>query len=85
MIWQDWVFTVGNVVMTLALIPAVTGKRYNIPLVTAIPTATGLSLFAVAFGTLELIASSISVGFSALGWWCFVLGNPALYRAKEVK
>ncbi len=80
MLWQDWVFTIGNVVMTAALVPAITGRRYNIPLVTSIPTACGLTMFSIAFCTLNLWAAGISVGLSAVGWWCFVLGNEALYR-----
>lgn len=80
MIWQDVVFTAGNVAMMIALLPSVLTKKKNVPLVTSFPTAIALSVFAATFASLGLIAAAISNGFSALFWWIFVIQNPSLYK-----
>ena len=53
MIWQDWVFGIGTIVFSLALIPAILGKEKP-PLSTSLSTGSILFVFAVTQASLSL-------------------------------
>ena len=65
--WQDWVFTTGQIIFVIALIPTIKGKGKP-----AFSTSltTGLILLAFAFTqyTLELWFSSITATMTAAAW-----------------
>lgn len=67
-IWQDVVLALGNVVLCIGLLPSLLSKDKP-AFLTSISAAPTLTIFAVAFFSLELYLSSIGAGIGALGWW----------------
>ena len=65
--WQDWVFTIGNMALALALIPTVFGPDKPAMLTSGM-TSMILILFAFAFGTLGFRKSCIACATSASLW-----------------
>lgn len=65
--WQDYVITVGGIVISLSLIPAIRGEDKP-PLATSIPTATVLFIFSATFVTLRLWFSA-GMYVLAAGLW----------------
>lgn len=69
--WQDWVFTLGQVIFLIALIPTLKGKQKP-ELSTSIVTGIILLTFSFAYFTLELWFSAVMSIFMASAW--FFLG-----------
>lgn len=65
--WQDFVFTAGNVIFIVALIPTILSKEKP-PLSTSVPTAAVLIAFAVTYGSLHLWYALTSATVTALAW-----------------
>jgi len=65
--WQDLVFSLGSIVFTIALIPAIIEKRYP-PMSTCITTAIMLVVYAITDATLNLWLSTIAAIMSAAIW-----------------
>lgn len=68
MTWQDWVFTVGIIPLTLSLWPMLR-NRTIVPLSTALITATCMSIFVGAFASLGLWLSATLEAVGAFGWF----------------
>lgn len=68
MSWQEWVFSVGNVVFLTTLIPTMVHREAYVPRCTSVPIATMLCLYTLAFASLEMYVATV---FSALtvGAW----------------
>lgn len=58
MIWQDWVFGIGTVIFSVALLPSVFGGEKP-SLSTSLPTGAILMLFAVTQASLSLWFTAI--------------------------
>jgi len=70
--WQEVVFTVGGFVFFIALLPSIFSK--NKPaFATSIMTAIFLTLFVVAFATLDLWWSAAAQALGALAWWVLTI------------
>ncbi len=68
--WQDAIFTIGNIVLIAALFPSLLSK--NKPaLATCLLTGTTLITFALAFYTLGLWFSAITITGSSILWFIF--------------
>jgi hypothetical protein len=81
MIWQDYVFTIGNICLMLALYTEKVHKRKErLALVLTVPLTLWLAAFAVGFATLNLIGSAVSFGLSAVIWGVMVLNDPNLNK-----
>lgn len=65
--WQDIVFSLGSIVFTMALVPAIIRKRYP-PISTCVLTATMLIVYAVTDATLGLWFSTITTIASSIIW-----------------
>jgi hypothetical protein len=65
--WQDIVFSIGSIVFTIALIPAIIEKRYP-PKSTCIMTGFMVGIYAATDLTLHLWFSAITSAISALLW-----------------
>lgn len=79
MIWQDWMFMIGNFSLGAAMIPAI-WKRQPPPFITCIMTALWLSVFAVSFASLNLWLSTLGVGITAVMW--VILSTIAVVKEK---
>ncbi len=72
MAWQDAVFAVGNVVLSIGLIFSITSPHKP-----AVPTSlvTGLTItaFAVTFATMGLWFSAAGAATNAVLWWILLV------------
>lgn len=67
MLWQDYILTIGSVVFSVALVPAVMAKEKP-PLSTSVPTFFFLYLFSFVYTTLSLWLSAMTAGITATLW-----------------
>lgn len=81
MIWQDVVFGVGTAVFSIALIPTLRDKQKP-ALLTSIPTAVILYVFAITSSTLNLRFAMIMQLVSATIWSALAWQR---YRQNQVK
>lgn len=65
--WQDFVFTIGNVIFIFALIPSITGKDKP-PVLTSLPSSIVLLTFSFAFATLGLWWSAFVTLIVSILW-----------------
>ena len=65
--WQDWVLSVGNIIIAVALIPTILGPSKP-AILTSILTATVLYSFGICFFTLKLKLSCVTVSIAATLW-----------------
>jgi hypothetical protein len=65
--WQDIVFTIGNIVFIVALVPSIMGKAKP-ALSTSLMTGTFMAIFALTYITLGLWFSSIATFCGAAAW-----------------
>jgi hypothetical protein len=65
--WQDYVFTFGALVFSIALIPALRSNEKP-PIITSLPTATLLVAFAATYLTLHLWFSAIASFTNGIIW-----------------
>ena len=77
--WQDLVFSIGNLMLSVALIPTVTGKSKP-ELSTSIMTAIILFLFGLTFATLSLWFSAVSISVGGTIWTIL-----AFQRLRQIK
>ncbi len=67
MSWQDSVFTIGSIILGIALLPSMLGP--NKPeLATSVMTSCVLYFFAFTYSSLGLVFSTIAVGLTAIMW-----------------
>lgn len=71
MIWQDFVYAVGNVIFALALIPSIRSNDKPAIYTSGI-TATTLIVFSVTAITLELYLTAFVTVVGALMWTVLV-------------
>lgn len=81
MSWQEIVFTVGSWVFLLALLPSLLG-RDKPALLTSIATGSVLIAFAVAYLSLSLTSSGISIGLLGCLWLVLALQKYIQRRRK---
>jgi hypothetical protein len=67
MLWQDYVLTIGSLVFSIALVPAVMAKEKP-PLSTSVPTFFFLYLFSFIYSTLFLWLSAVTSALTATLW-----------------
>lgn len=65
--WQDWVFSVGNGIFALALLPSVMGKSKP-AFSSSLLTASVLAVFVGTFATFSLWLSAAVTTVSASMW-----------------
>lgn len=66
--WQDIVFSLGNFIFFLALLPSIFSTEKP-AFGTSLVTAAFLSVFVYAFITLDLWLSASGTACAATGWW----------------
>jgi hypothetical protein len=66
--WQDVVIGIGQWIFVFALIPSILSEDKPNKL-TSFLTAGVMSAFAVAFGTLHMVMSTVSALVVAIAWW----------------
>ena len=66
--WQDTVFSVGNILFSFALVPSIC-SRDKPNFFTSFITASILTVYVYTFYSLGLSMSAIFSWFTALGWW----------------
>lgn len=67
MMWQDYILTIGSVVFSVALVPAVLAREKP-PLSTSAPTFFFLYLFSFVYATLTLWMSALTAFITATLW-----------------
>lgn len=70
--WQELVFTAGGFVFFIALLPSIFSKSKP-AFITSLMTASFLSLFVLAFATLDLWWSAGAQALGALAWWVLTI------------
>ena len=65
--WQDWIFTIGQFIFVLALIPSIKGKDKP-AFITSLITTIILYSFSATYITLGLWGSGLFAGFNATAW-----------------
>lgn len=65
--WQDWIFSLGQVIFLIALIPTLKG-RDKPAFTTSAVTATILAIFALTYFTLNLLFTTVSSIFMTAAW-----------------
>jgi uncharacterized membrane protein len=68
MLWQDYVLTIGSLVFSIALVPAVMAKEKP-PLSTSVPTFFFLYLFSFVYSTLSLWLATCTSALTATLWF----------------
>ena len=68
MVWQDWVISIGQIILAAALIPTIRHKDKP-PLLTSITTATVIGIISCTFLTLQLWFSAGTASISSAGWF----------------
>lgn len=70
MIWQDLVFAVGMIALTIFLIPAVRSKTHKPPLLTSLGHGSVMVVFALTYVTLHFwFATAMAAAEGALWFW----------------
>lgn len=82
MAWQDFVIALGQLMLGVALLPAVFGKQKP-PISTCLLTGFWLSVFAVCFASLSLIGSAVNVTIAAALW--FTMGVQQMWHMKPTR
>lgn len=65
--WQDLIFTIGQLIFIVSLLPSILSKDKP-AFATSIITATVLYIFALVDITLSLYLTSIAVAATGVGW-----------------
>ena len=78
--WQDWVFSVGQWIFIIALIPTIRGKQKP-ELSTSVITGIILAVFAFTYYTLSLLVSALSTSLVSTAW--FILAYQKYRQLKK--
>ncbi|WP_205427561.1 hypothetical protein [Halorussus sp. MSC15.2] len=68
MIWQDAVFLCGSVFSLVVLVPTLRDSMANVPLGTALPSATIGFVYGTAFFTLGMTMSAVGSVLTGVMW-----------------
>lgn len=77
--WQDFIFSIGNFTLALALLPSLFGK-HKPDLKTSILTSITLATFGVAFASLQMWLSTAAVLLSTVLWMILAYQEHQLLR-----
>lgn len=77
--WQDWIFTIGQFIFVIALIPTIRGKDKP-AFITSLITTTILYSFSLTYITLGLWGSAIFASLNATAWVILALQKYRLNR-----
>lgn len=83
MIWQDIVFTVGNLIFAAALFPSIISKDKP-SLYTSVPTGIVLFSFFIAFYTLSLTYSAILTLINSILWSILAVQKMGMFKAINI-
>lgn len=79
--WQDFVFTTGQIIFIISLLPSILSKDKP-ALTTSVMTAVVLYVFAIVDITLNLFLTAFTVGVTAVGWSILAYQKYQLERSK---
>lgn len=79
MIWQDWVFTVGSLILTVGILPMLWHK-HKPPLTSSIPVFVVLYAFTATYPTLNIYLACAIEGVQSTLWVAL-----AVQRVQEVR
>ena len=65
--WQDWIFTIGQLIFVIALIPTIKGKDKP-AFITSFITSIFIFLFGLTYLSLNLWGSAIFAFLNATAW-----------------
>ena len=80
--WQDWVLTIGNIILGAALFPSIL-SRDKPAILTSLPTGTVLLTFSIAFSSLSLWTSAVAVFIVAVLWYILIIQKIFIDRKKN--
>lgn len=66
--WTDWVFTIGGISFSLALIPALLDSNARVPVWSSLLTGGWLLAYAFAFRAMRLNRSALSTLINGILW-----------------
>lgn len=72
MIWQDWSFTIGSLILTIGILPMVK-HQHKPPLSSSIPVVLVLAVFCINYVTLGFVAAPIIESLQTLLWGVLVV------------
>lgn len=79
--WQDVVLTIGQLVLTLSLLPTVFSKDKPV-LITSISFGAILMTFSITFATLALWFTTLTTFLGSLTWFLIAFQKYSQERAK---
>ena len=68
MAWQDVIFSIGNVVFLITLLPIVFNPLAYVPRLSSVPITVMLTLFVVSYASLGFHWSAIFAGHTVACW-----------------
>lgn len=68
MAWQEWIFSIGNVVFLVTLIPTMLNKKAYVPRLTSIPILAMLACYAGAFASMRMYIACAFCVFTVWAW-----------------
>lgn len=81
--WQDLVFSIGNVVFLITLLPVIFNEQAYVPRLTSVPIAVMLALYVVAFASLSLTWAAVFAALTVVAWG-FIAAKRGTRPSKEV-
>lgn len=72
-VWQDLIFLIGNVFSLLVLVPTLRDSMANVPLGTALPSATIGVVYGTTFFTMGMTMSALGSLLTGLMWSAIAL------------
>lgn len=82
MLWQDFIFTIGQFIFVLALIPSIKGKDKP-AFITSLITTLILFSFAATYFTLGLWGSGLFAALNATAWGILAIQKFLLDRKQK--
>jgi len=81
--WQDIIFSIGSWIFTIALIPSILGKDKP-AISSSLITGLVLTVYVIAYGSLNFWLSSVSVGSAALAWFILAYQKYRIIKKKNI-
>jgi hypothetical protein len=78
--WQELIFTLGGFAFFVALLPSIFSE-HKPAFTTSLMTASFLTLFVVAFATLDLWWSAVAQSLGAAAWWVLTIQSWRIKRS----
>lgn len=71
--WQDLVFVFGGLILAIMLLPIILDPNAHVPIASSLITATVLAWYTIAFASMKMGLSAVSMAMSAIGWYLIAI------------